>query len=186
MKNDATLGAMRAYFKIKNYNKATEYANDVLTLKGLSEIIQVEAVFYRGIAQLNLKNTAAAILDLESVIKRINNEWAAESKYNLALIAYQKNELENAEKLCFEFISIYPSYPEWMVKSYILLSDVYVSKGEYFKAKVTLQSVVDSYEKKDDLYNQAIEKLNKVKDLESQGTNVNNRTGVSGFSEFEK
>ena len=73
-----------------------------------------------------------------------------------------------------------------MVKSYILLSDVYVSKGEYFKAKVTLQSVVDSYEKKDDLYNQAIEKLNKVKDLESQGTNVNNRTGVSGFSEFEK
>jgi hypothetical protein len=73
-----------------------------------------------------------------------------------------------------------------MVKSYILLSDVYVSKGDYFKAKVTLQSVIDTYEKKDELYNQAVEKLNKVKALESQGTNVNNPKGVSGFSEFEK
>lgn len=184
--NEATLGSMRSYFKIKNYNKATDYANKVLNMKGLSEIIQVEAVFYRGISQFNLKNTSAAVIDLESVIKRINNEWAAESKYDLALIAYQKNELDNAEKLCFEFISNYPSYSQWMVKSYILLSDVYVSKGDYFKAKVTLQSVVDTYEKKDELYNQAIEKLNKVKALESQGTNVNNPKGVSGFSEFEK
>ncbi len=184
--NDAILGAMRSYYQIKNYPKAIEYANKTIGIQGLSEMVQVEAVFYRGIAQFKTGNTSAAATDLESVIKRINNEWAAEAKYTLALMAYQRKDMTQAEKLCFEFISNYPSYSVGMVKTYILLSDVYVANGDYFKAKVTLQSVVDSYEKRDELYKEASEKLQKVIALENQGSKLTQPKGASGFSEFEK
>lgn len=186
IQNEAVLGAMRSYYQVKNYPKTIEFANRTSAIQGLSEMVQVEAVFYRGIAQFHSGNKSAAVADLESVIKRINNEWAAEAKYTLALNAYQAKDMTAAEKLCFEFISNYPSYPVWMVKTYILLSDVYVVNGDYFKAKVTLQSVVDTYKTKDDLYKEASEKLQKVIALENQGSKITNPAGTAGFSEFEK
>ncbi|MCO5233867.1 MAG: tetratricopeptide repeat protein [Chitinophagales bacterium] len=184
--NEAMLGALRSYYQINNYSKTIDYANKVMAIKGMPETVQVEAMFYRGMAQFKNKNLSATVPDLESVIKRINNEWAAESKYTIALIAYQNSDMVHAEKLCFEFISNYPSYPTWMVKTYILLSDIYVKNGDYFKAKVTLQSVLDSYHTQDALYKEAVEKLERVKTLESQGSKLVNPTGANGFSEFEK
>lgn len=186
VQNDAILGAMRSYFQLKNYSKTIEYANKTLSIAGLSEMVQVEAVFYRGTAQFKLNNSIAAKTDFESVIKRINNEWAAESKFNLALMAYQAKDMVAAEKLCFEYISNYPAYPIFMIKTYILLSDVYVANGDYFKARVTLQTVVDSYEKRDELYQEATEKLQKVKALENQGSKLVAPNGAAGFSDFEK
>jgi len=184
--NEALLGAMRAYFKDKNYSKSVEYANKVVATQGLSETVQSEAVFYRGMANYYAGNVNSAVTDLESTLKRINNEWAAEAKYTLALIAYQKKDYSSAEKLCFEFISAYPSYAKWMVRTYILLSDVYVANNDYFKARVTLQSVLDSYKERDELYKEATEKYNKVAELETQGSKLRKDVGTAGFSEFEK
>ncbi|MCO5230433.1 MAG: tetratricopeptide repeat protein [Chitinophagales bacterium] len=184
--NEAILGAMRSYYQVKNYTKTIDFANKSMGIKGLSETIQIEALFYRGMSQFYTKNNALATADLESVIKRINNEWAAESKYTLALMTYLNSDMANAEKQCFELISNYPSYSIWMVKTYILLSDIYVKNGDYFKAKVTLQSVIDSYHTQDDLYKEAVEKLEKVKLLENQGSKLVNPSGANGFSEFEK
>ena len=186
IRNQAILGALRAYYQVKDYNKVLDYANQVTQNKGTSETINVEATFYRGIAEYNNGSRAEASTDLSSVIKRINNEWAAESKYTLIQIAYQNNDLKNAESQCFEFISNYPSYPEWLVKTYILLSDIYVAQKDYFKAKTTLQSVVDTYNKRDELYDEAKLKLQKVKDLESQNSKIINPDNASGFSGFEK
>src|SRR5690606_19120843 len=109
-----------------------------------------------------------------------------ESKYLLAKMAYQSNDYTLAEKLCFEYISNYPSYPTFMVKTYILLSDVYVAQQDYFKARVTLQTIIDTYEKRDELYQEASEKLQKVKALENQGSKIVTPQGAAGFSDFEK
>lgn len=186
VRNNAVLGAMRSYFKSNNFSKAIEYANQAYGINGLSEMIQVEATYYKGIAQYNLGNLKEAGSNLKSVVKRINNEWAAESQYILAVISYHSNQLKEAEALCFELISDYPSYPEWMVRTYILLSDIYVNQEDYFKAKVTLQSVVDTYNNQDELYQEAVKKLEKVKELESKDSKIVPPNHTSGFSEFEK
>lgn len=185
-RNNATLGALRAYYKAETYNKVLDYADRTLAIQGLSETVLIEATFYKGIANYHTSNLAEAKKELESVVKRINNEWAAESQYTLAHIAYRNQNMDQAEKLSFEFISDYPSYPRWMVKTYILLSDIYVHRKDYFKARVTLESVVDSYGQEDELYKEAVNKLERIKVLENEGSKIIQPSNVSGFSEFEK
>ncbi len=184
-RNDAVLGGLRSYYRAGDYTSTINYAEKALTIKGLSETVQVEAVFYKGAALYHLGNISDAKSNLSSVVKRINNEWAAESQYILAAIAYKNGNMKEAEDLCFEYISNYPSYPEWMVRTYILLSDVYVANQDYFKARVTLESVTGSYGKQDELYREAAEKLEKVKALENAGSKLIQPKNASGFSEFE-
>jgi tetratricopeptide (TPR) repeat protein len=182
---EAIVGAMRSYYKLGNYNKALEAITKVLSSQGMSETVMIEATFYRGVSHFKSGNSSAAIADFESTIKRIDNAWAAESKYHLALIAFQKKDFKNAEKLCFEFISTYPSYAQWLIKTYILLSDVYLEQGMFFQAKATLQSILDNYDERDDLYKEAESKYQKVLALESGNSGVKSTPGA-GFSEFEK
>jgi tetratricopeptide (TPR) repeat protein len=182
---EALIGTMRSYYRSGNSGKTLEAVGKVLASQGMSETVKIEATFIRAISNFNSGNTTAATADFESTIKRIDNEWAAESKYHLALIAYQKKEYKNAEKLCFEFISTYPSYAKWLIKTYILLSDVFVEQNMFFQAKATLQSILDNYEERDELYKEAETKYQKVLALESGNSGVKSTQGA-GFSEFEK
>lgn len=183
---ESLLGALRSNHKMNQHNKTIELANKVVATQGMPEGVLIEATFYRGLASQQIGNTAQAVSDFESTIKRIDNEWAAVSKYQLAAIAFARKDYPAAEKVCFEFISIYPSNATWLIKTYILLSDVYVAQGQYFQAKATLQSILDNYEERDDLYKEAEAKYKSVLDLESGNSNLRTTPGTSGFSEFEK
>jgi hypothetical protein len=55
----------------------------------------------------------------------------------------------------------------------------------YFQAKATLQSILDNYDERDDLYKEAESKYQKVLALESGNSGVKSTPGA-GFSEFEK
>jgi len=51
----------------------------------------------------------------------------------------------------------------WMAKSFLLLGDVLVEKGDYFQARYTLQSLLDGYGRNDDgILEEAAEKLDKI------------------------
>ena len=52
---------------------------------------------------------------------------------------------DDAEKLIFELINKLPSYEHWIARSFLLLSDIYVAKGNIFQAKHTLRSLIDNY-----------------------------------------
>jgi tetratricopeptide (TPR) repeat protein len=182
---EAVLGAMRSYYKLNNFGKTIELSEKVIGVSGMSETVQIEATFYRGMSRMNRGEVAGATADLESVTKRINNEWAAQAKYSLASMAFKAGDLKKAETLCFEFIGTYPSYAEWMVRTYMLLSDIYVAQQQYFQAKATLQSVLDNFDSKDSLYKEAEQKYNKILEMEAQGSKLKAPAGASGFSDFE-
>ena len=61
-----------------------------------------------------------------------------------------QNKLTETEAACFEFIRNYPSYATWLVQTYLLLADVYVAQDNLFKAKATVQSILDNYTKDDE------------------------------------
>jgi TolA-binding protein len=184
-RRDGILGAMRSNYQLKNYGKTIELADKVIGTQGMSETVQIEASFYRGMSRLNRAEIQSAVSDLESVTKRINNEWAAEAKYSLAETAYRAQDLRKAETICFEFIGTYPSYGTWMVRTYMLLADIYVAQGQYFQAKATLQSILDNYDSNDPLYKEAQQKYKTVLELEAQGSKLRTPAGASGFSDFE-
>jgi len=57
----------------------------------------------------------------------------------------------------------------WLAKTFILFGDIYKSKGNYFQAKHTYQSIVDNFE--GELKEVAIQKVKEVTDLENAQNN---------------
>ena len=49
-----------------------------------------------------------------------------------------------------DFISKNTPHQYWLAKSFILLSDIYLSQGDRFQARHTLKSIVENYPETDD------------------------------------
>jgi TolA-binding protein len=171
-KREASMGIMRTAYKTQQYSEALQYAGKVLETPQLPESYTTEAIFYRGASNFELKNYESSIKDLENTIKKIKSEPAAEAKFKLTQYQYIKKNYKEAEKLAFEFIETYPSYQIWLVKTYLLLSDVYYDQGNLFQAKATLQSIMDNYEQEDQYMQLAREKYNKIVAQEKNASKV--------------
>lgn len=182
----AQTGIMKCKFKLKQFAGALEAAEKFIQLKGLPEMEMLEALYIKGVSNYELGALDKAYTDLESITKKINNEWAAEAKYLMVKIRYLQKKYKEAEDQAFEFMDMYPSYAQWMAKNYILLSDIYLAQNQLFQAKATLESLLDNYDKKDELYNEASEKLKKIIELESKESKVKAPVNGAGFSDFEK
>lgn len=51
----------------------------------------------------------------------------------------------------FELANKGTSHQYWLARSFVLLSDIYISNNEYFQAKQYLQSIVENYKGDDDI-----------------------------------
>jgi len=92
---------------------------------------------------------------------------AAEAMYLKARVQFNMDALDSAEALVFLLVETYQSQSYWLGKSLLLLSDIYMNRGDLFQAKATLQSILDNYTKDDDVKALAMEKLQTVEELEN-------------------
>jgi predicted Zn-dependent protease len=79
----------------------------------------------------------------------------------MAEIHFKRGQLKQAEAACDALIKS-SSYDYWIVKSYVLIADIYVEQNELEQAQATLQSIVDNYTGDQDLLNEARSKLDAV------------------------
>jgi TolA-binding protein len=96
-----------------------------------------------------LANYELAVREYEETVKLSKNEMAAEAKYMLAQLEFENAKYDQCEKSVFALSEDFASYDYWVARGFLLLSDVYVKKGNIFQAKQTLQSIIDNYEGKD-------------------------------------
>jgi TolA-binding protein len=142
---EAKIGIMRAQFSLEKYPEAIQAAENVLTINGLSAEDIREAEFIKSRC---LQQTGRDILALEEYKKlsvEVLSAQGAESKYRVAEILYNQNKIDEAEKEILDFSGKSTSHDYWIAKSFILWSDIFVSRKNYFQAIETLQSLIDYY-----------------------------------------
>lgn len=164
--NSAYNGLMLSSYKLKQLEDAAAYADTLLSLPGLDESVTNRALLYRAqsLKQTgDLNNALSAYQQLQSA--KISSV-AAEAKYNVAAIYYEKEMLKEAEKAANEAIQ-QGGNDYWVVKSFLLISDILIKQEDYFNAKATLQSIIRNSKIKD-IKQEAEERLQKVKALESK------------------
>ena len=64
------------------------------------------------------------------------------------------------------------SYPYWVATSVILLSDVYAEKGDFFRAKATLEALLANYTEDQELIKTAERKLEVLKEKERSSNRI--------------
>lgn len=89
------------------------------------------------------RNPAVALFSRLS--SEVTSPEGAESAYIIIETAFQYGSFEKAEELVYEFAERNTPHAYWLAKSFLLLGDVYVSRGDLFQARATYQSIVDGY-----------------------------------------
>ncbi|MBP7839433.1 MAG: tetratricopeptide repeat protein [Bacteroidales bacterium] len=161
----AIYGQMECHYKLNEYPEAIESSRKLRSLDRISNEQLIKSYYIAGKSELEMENLTKAKQELESTVELSQGAFGAEAKYLLATIAFKQGELKKVEDVVVELAGQYPSYEYWKAKGFLLLSDVYVSLGNIFQAKETLQSIIQYYPDKD-LKEIAIEKLNDIEKKE--------------------
>ena len=163
---EAQIGQLRCFYFLKDYAGALPFADKVIENKNTPDNILMEAKLFK--AKMNFENEdfEKAKIDFQWIVSKSNSSFGAESKYRLCEIAFKQDKLDNCETQIFELVKKYPSFDFWKIKSFLLLSDVYLKRKDIFQAKATLQSVIDNA-KDENLLTQAKDKLRAIEDAES-------------------
>jgi len=165
-KSEATLGKARCHWEMKKYDLAITTAENLLKEDKISNEIKEEARAIIARSAMAIGNYELAKTEYTVISKQNKSEIVSEALYNLAFIEYKKGSLDQSEKKIFEVLTNI-SHDYWLAKSYILLGDIYLEKGNSFQAKHTYQSIIENYDGDDDLVQIATKKHNAIIEKEN-------------------
>lgn len=147
---EAKIGILRAQYTLQRFSEALQTSEEVLLLTGLTDENIREAGFIKARC---LQLTGRDVLALEEYRKlstEVLSPQGAESKYRVAEILFTQNKIDESEKEILEFSGKSTSHDYWIAKSFILWSDIFVARKNYFQAIETLQSIIDYYANSND------------------------------------
>jgi len=165
--NTAKIGLMRSYFKLKEYPKAITSAMKVLTISDESEALEREVHYIIGKSFFETNDMEGAYAEFMLIADQAKSKEGAEANYRMIQIEYQKKNYEKAIKLINTFKLSNSPHQLWVAKSFMIWSDIFVTKEDYFMAKATLESIIKYYPNQDDgIKKEAQEKVITIEELE--------------------
>ena len=165
--NTAKIGLMRSYFKLKQYSNAITSAMKVLTISEGNEALEREVHYVIGKSFFETNDLEGAYAEFLLIADQAKSMEGAEANYRMIQIEYQKKDYEKAIKLINTFKLSNSPHQDWVAKSFMVWSDIFVIKEDYFMAKATLESIIKYYPNNDDgIKTKAQEKLAEVEELE--------------------
>tara|TARA_B110000238_G_C16139857_1_gene445723 strand:- start:1189 stop:4233 length:3045 start_codon:yes stop_codon:yes gene_type:complete len=146
LKREAVIRLMYGYdFSNSNNKQSVLYANKVLRLNkndgwliSRANLILAREEFFEGNYQ-KAKKTYNIIIEVN-----LGNNDAAEAQYMLAYLSYLDENYDLSEKMIFDLADNF-SDDYFIAKAFILLADIYMTRGDDFQAKATLESVIENH-----------------------------------------
>ncbi|MCU0457899.1 MAG: tetratricopeptide repeat protein [Bacteroidales bacterium] len=171
----AYLGMMRSASALGDDDRVIASADLVLGSEKLTEELAREATFLTARANQRLGNNADALDDYRRVAQEVATAYGAESKYRVAELLWMSGDTDGAEKEANQFVDMSSPHAYWTGKTFLLLSDIAVKKGDTFQARATLQSLIDYYTVTNDgIIDEARAKLAALTTGQSQGSAATN------------
>ena len=150
------------YAQMEMSDDALNYVKLVRSNEKTAQEDKFKTGLYAGQAYLQKGDTTNAITEFNYTLANTKTVAAAEAKYNIAEIEFEKGKYKASQKTCFELVKDLPNYDYWVTKTFILLADNYEALKDVFQAKATLQSVIDNYKGDDDILPTAKQKLDQL------------------------
>jgi tetratricopeptide (TPR) repeat protein len=163
----AAIGRLRCSYNSENYDNVISAAVDIIENEKSNEEQIREAYYKMAKSYYNKNNNIRALGLFEDLSKEVISFEGAEAKYRVAEINSLMKRDSVAEDIIYEFAQSNSPHSHWIAKSFILLAEIYYSRGDSFSAKHALQTVLNSYENETDgVKDQASDLLTKIIDEE--------------------
>ena len=145
-RHTAIVGMMRSAFKAHKWSDAVSNADRLLVSDKADSQAKAEAMYVKAKSYLASSRRSEAFTIVTDLAKDVSNEYGAEAAYMLIVDSYDKGEFEEVENKVYALSDAGTPYMYWLAKSFVVLGDSFVERGEYEQAKATFQSLVDGYE----------------------------------------
>lgn len=166
--NIARLGILRCSYLTGDNHSTISIATEIIDdITSKSDVI-AEARYNRGKAFMALKQYDLAIADLKMIATDLRKAQGAEAKYLCAQIYYDMGETDAAQEQIMDFAQQNTPHQYWLARSFVLLSDICVSKDDIFQAKQYLLSLKTNYKPDDDIQGMIDERLKAIEKLEQK------------------
>jgi TolA-binding protein len=142
VREKALIGLLEAYYTINDYEAAQQYINQIEEEK-LSRLSN-EAGLYQGKIYLARQQYQQAVVQFQEVALKASNSTGAEAQYLLGKTFRQLGDFDNSTIALIDVRNNFQSYTEWIYEAYLLIAENYISKGDTFQAKATLNSIVSN------------------------------------------
>jgi hypothetical protein len=109
---------------------------------------------------------------LDELSGNLNTGYGAEAAYLLIVDSYDRGEFVDVENKVYAFADSGSEQTYWLAKSFVILCDSFVERGELKQARATFESVKEGYssESADDDVLSSIElRLTKLEEIEKDG-----------------
>ena len=162
-KAEAMNGYVRATIAAGDEERILSMADDVASYTAAGDLAWRESQFAKA-GILDRRGDAAAAQKIYKVLSaNVKTSEGAESAYRVIESAFRAGDTARAEKLVLDFSDKGTPHAFWLAKSFLVLGDIYVQKGDMFQARATYQSIVDGYPPADDgIVAEAKEKIKKL------------------------
>lgn len=162
---EATEGCMKCYYFNKQYYSAIEKANKLIVMTDINSNQKIQANYILGKSHFDSKDYEESLKYFNICMGLDKTEIGAECGYYASLCLFKLSKYDEAEEKVFDVSENYSNYIYWTARSFIVLSDVYVSKNNDFQAKETLKSVIDNYPKDEANYNDVVKEAQDKLDI---------------------
>ncbi len=183
-KYKAALGALRSAFRMANGNAVKKYGALVSQSKNATKDDQATAFYYLAKTHHKENNRDEAFRSYQKVSELSQNNQAAESRYRMAEILYTQGKINEAEKQCNTANEANAAYPYWIAKSLLLLSDIYLDRGDTFNARAATEAVIENFPDDEQLMNEAKAQLQKVGEKEKGKNRIKPQSNETGKLEL--
>lgn len=173
-KFEALLGAIEAAYRSGNHEAVVRKAAQISISPYAADNDVAKAQYYLGKATMAQGNYDKALNAFNQVTQYSEDERAAEARYSIAQIYYQRQEYNLAGELAEKAYKESASYPYWVAKSLLLLSDVLLIQDNVYSAKAALEAIVENYKDDAEIMKEAQKKLNEIKTIENKQKNKSN------------
>lgn len=141
----AKAGIMRSAFRGKKLDKAVEYALNIREDHRSNDLIRQEASYVIAKSYLSQSRREEALDVLKTLAVEPSTSYGAEAAYMLIVDSYDSGDFKEVENKVYAFADAASGQTYWLAKSFIVLGDSFVDRGELAQAKATFESVRDGY-----------------------------------------
>lgn len=168
----ARLGMMRSAYSGRDYKKAVDCADIVLSDQRTTGDLKTEAQFILAKSCLATSQRDRAFGILKTLAKDPSTPQGAEAAYMLIVDSYDRGDFSGAENLVYDFADSGTGQTYWLAKAFIVLGDSFVERDNLEQARATYESILSGYkaEGDDDVVPTVKSRLEKLESLEEQAS----------------
>ena len=149
-KTNAASGYIASTLKYGDDATLVAMANDVEGMSNVTDVARRKARHAKAGVLMREGKKQEALEVFKQLSTEVKSAEGAEARFRLIEAEYEAKRYDSAEQMVYAFSDSKTPQNYWLAKAFILLGDIYMSRGDSFQARATYQSVVDGYAPADD------------------------------------